>query len=87
MGLGTPCAMVACGSVDNKLTLLGLHRSVCTGEVNANVVAEVTRTWDADVNGVALSPAFVASVGGNVGFLLASGGDNCVVRLWNVSVA
>ncbi|KAG8338884.1 hypothetical protein TRVL_10290 [Trypanosoma vivax] len=87
MGLGTPCAMVACGSGDNKLTLLGLHRSVCTGEVNANVVAEVPCAHEADVNSVAFSPTSAASVGGNVGFLLASGGDDCVVRLWHVSVA
>ncbi|KAG8339482.1 hypothetical protein TRVL_09690 [Trypanosoma vivax] len=71
MGLGAPRSMVARSSADNKLTFLGLHRLVRTSEVNANVVAEVTRTRDADINGVALSPTFVDSVGANLGFLLA----------------
>ncbi|KAG8339239.1 hypothetical protein TRVL_09933 [Trypanosoma vivax] len=71
MGLVAPRSMVARASADNKLTFLGLHRLVRTSEVNANVVTEVTRTRDADINGVALSPAFVDSLGGNLGFLLA----------------
>ncbi|RNE97700.1 putative WD-repeat containing protein [Trypanosoma conorhini] len=87
-------AILACGSGDNKITLLGLHQSPACREVHVAVLAEVPSAHDADVNSVAFS-AFPQgtrgdgkqAVGDGGSVLLASGGDDNVVRLWRVAAA
>ncbi|KEG12923.1 putative WD-repeat containing protein [Trypanosoma grayi] len=83
-------ALVACGSGDNKLTLLGLHQSRGYDEVHVSVVAEVPCAHESDVNSV----AFSALANGDFsdesegkGLLLASGGDDNKVRIWRVTKA
>ncbi|CBH13411.1 hypothetical protein, conserved [Trypanosoma brucei gambiense DAL972] len=84
-------AIVACGSGDNKVTLLGVYQSRGYEEVHVSVVAEVPSAHEADVNTVAFSRSTNELWGdnsrGGEGLLLASGGDDNIVRIWRVTAA
>nr|CCC92155.1 putative WD-repeat containing protein [Trypanosoma congolense IL3000] len=87
-GRGHSNSIVACGSGDNKITLLGLYQTMGSNEIHVNVIAEVSAAHEADVNSVAFSfvtNSLMDDDRGNDGeLLLASGGDDSIVRLWRV---
>ncbi|KAH9584094.1 WD40 repeat [Trypanosoma melophagium] len=81
-------AFVACASGDNKVTVLGLYHSRSDKEVHVDVVASVPCAHEADVNSVSFCPLVKKTVNEHGeeedSFLLASGGDDNMVRLWRV---
>ncbi|EAN84655.1 hypothetical protein C3747_59g121 [Trypanosoma cruzi] len=95
-------AIVACGSGDNKITLLGLYQSRGYNEVHVTVLAELPSAHEADVNSVAFCSIVKGALDDNKevvndnnnnssssssGLLLASGGDDNMVRVWRVARA
>ncbi|RNF08199.1 putative WD-repeat containing protein [Trypanosoma rangeli] len=90
-------AIVACGSGDNKITILGLHQSPGNKEVHVAVLAEVPSAHEADVNSVAFcsfpqgtqddNKEAMSGNSDDGSVLLASGGDDNMVRLWRVAAA
>lgn len=75
-------ALLACAGGDNSVTLLGLSMDG-GGEVHVRPVARVLDAHRADVNTVAF--AYSGAADSDEGLLLASGGDDGVVKLWRVT--
>lgn len=80
--------IVATASGDNSINFVGLHEDA--EGIHTNILLRHTDAHLADVNSVAFSPYHGSSSEGpedGQGLLLASGGDDHIVRLWEVRPA
>lgn len=74
--------LVACASGDDSVTVLGLTQGEADKQVHAQVVTRIPAAHESDVNSVSF--AHNGDLFAEEGLLLASGGDDCVVKLWRV---